>query len=497
MNTRIDKKNTSFKEMAKSSGIVAFVQIAKMIFGLLRNKLIALLIGASGFGIWSLYYTFIEMVSTFSVFGLDQGGVREIAKSSNDKEAIGKCIYTFGLAILLISFLSGLIVFILAEKISLYLFNTLEYINGIRIISVVVLVYGISKGGYAILNGVHALKYLAISQIISAIAGSLSAILLVYWGGTLGIPYALATVIISSAIMTVFYVRKLKIKIVVPKKVEFYLRIRSLLYLGLGFTVAGLISSVMTLQSRSFLSSHYNMDAVGIYQASWTISNLYIGIILSAMGIDFMPRLAKVSDDNQAMNKLINQQIEFGVALSSIGITFILLLSPIILQILYSSEFIAGSSIIRWQVLGVALRVLAFPFSYSIMAKGKSIQYAFIQVFFWTGDYLLLMLFSHLWGFDALGINYFVAYCFYLAFTYCACRYNHSFAFSRNSYLVILLSAIFIIITLVVCFGIKSYWVYVVGCFIWLIQFALTYFYVKEKMGIDILQLVRKRILKK
>lgn len=497
MTSIIDKKNTNFKEMAKSSGIVAFVQLAKMIFGLLRNKLIAILIGASGFGIWSLYYTFVEMVSTFSAFGLDQGGVREIAKTSNDKEAIGKCIFTFGLAILLISFFSGIIVFIMAEKISLYLFNTLEYINGIRIISVLVVVYGISKGGYAILNGVRALKYLAISQIISAIVGSLSAILLVYWVGTFGIPYALATVIASSAIMTVIYVRKLKIRIEIPKRREFYLRLRSLLYLGLGFTIAGLISSIMTLQSRSFLSSHYNMEAVGIYQASWTIANLYIGIILSAMGIDFMPRLAKISDDNQAMNKLINQQIEFGVALSSIGITFIILLSPIILYVLYSSEFIAGTSIIRWQVLGVALRVLAFPFSYSIMAKGKAIQYALIQVFFWTGDYLLLMFFSHLWGFDALGINYFVAYCFYLAFTYLACRHNHNFAFSKNSNFVILISAIFIIITLGVCWGIKSYWVYVAGSLVWIIQFVLTYFYVKEKMGIDVWQLIKIKVLKK
>ena len=75
INTAPQTENNSYKQMAKSSGIVAFVQIFQMLFGLVRNKAIALIVGTSGFGIWSLYHTFLEMTGNFSVFGLDRGGV--------------------------------------------------------------------------------------------------------------------------------------------------------------------------------------------------------------------------------------------------------------------------------------------------------------------------------------------------------------------------------------------------------------------------------------
>ncbi|MEI3070073.1 MAG: oligosaccharide flippase family protein [Prevotella sp.] len=121
-----------YKKMIKSSGIVAFVQVFQMIFALIRNKGISLLVGAAGFGVWSLFQTFIEMLSSFSVFGLDQGGVREIAKSSESKELVGKTIYTFRLIILVLSVLFGILVFFFAPKISIFLFGTDRFLIGVR-----------------------------------------------------------------------------------------------------------------------------------------------------------------------------------------------------------------------------------------------------------------------------------------------------------------------------------------------------------------------------
>lgn len=152
--------------------------------------------------------------------------------------------------------------------------------------------------------------------------------------------------------------------------------------LGLSFSFSGFISTVMTLLSRSYLSNHFELKAVGIYQASWTISNLYIGIILTAMGVDFMPRLMKVIGNKEEVNKMINQQLETGILLSSIGVVGILLFSDLFLYLLYSKEFESGSEIIRWQVLGVMMRIFAFPFSYSIAAKGKALLYAISQFVF-------------------------------------------------------------------------------------------------------------------
>lgn len=481
--------------MAKASGLIACVQLFQLSFGLLRNKFIALLIGASGFGVWSLYQTFTEMIASFSVLGLDQGGIREIAKNPGNEEKTGKCIFTFRITILFLSIISSIIIFILSSRISLYIFNSEEYAFGIKVLSITIIFSGISKGGYAILNGVRALKYLTFSQIIAAVSGCLSAILIVYLLRLKGVAIAFSAVTVTAAIFTVFYINKLRIKIYIPSFKEFRNYLKKLLYLGIGFTAAGLAATTMTLLSRRFLSSHYSLELTGIYQASWTISNLYIGIILTAMGIDLMPRLSQISANNAKMNRLVNQQIEFGICIASVGAALILIFSSFILNLLYSAEFVPGASIIRWQVPGVLMRVVAFPFGYAMMAKNKPLQYAFVQAIFWTLDYILLTIFSGLWGFQALGGNYCIAYLIYLILTYCACRHNQGFRFSTSSKRIIVFTGTLILFYCLLSRYLTGLSLYTLSGLLFLLQIRWTNKVLEKQMGIGIASYIKNKLL--
>lgn len=488
--------SNQYKTIAKSSGIIAIVQFFQMLFGLIRNKAIALLIGTRGFGIWSLYQTFLEMMTSFSTLGMDQSGVREIAKVTEDLSAVRKTIFTFRTAILAISVVNSILVLIFADSISKLLFGTTHYSTGVSFLALTIILYAIAKSSYSILNAFHELKYIARSQILAAIIGSVIAVAIVYFTKDKFIAIALSVVILVLAAANTWYVLKLNIGREIPNLSEYKSILKQLAYIGIGFTVAGLFSTVMTLLSREYLNSHYQLDSVGIYQASFTIANIYVGIILSAMGVDFMPRISKISYDNDGMNLMINQQIEFGVVVSSIGISIVILLAPIILTLLYTGEFVIGTTIIRWQILGVTLRVIAFPFSYSIIAKGKSIQYALTQIVFWMSDYLLLRLFSQIGGFKALGINYFVAYLLYLFITYYACYRNHAFSFTSTTIKAIFISIIFIVIIWISTFLLHSIWLYVVGGIVWGIQVFWVAFYVKTNMNIDLAAMLKSMLNK-
>ena len=106
-----------YKTIAKSSSLIAVVQFFQMLFGLIRNKAVALLIGTNGFGIWSLYQTFLEMMTSFSTLGMDQGGVREISKVTNDLSLTRKTVFTFQIAILFISVLNAVLILIFSDNI--------------------------------------------------------------------------------------------------------------------------------------------------------------------------------------------------------------------------------------------------------------------------------------------------------------------------------------------------------------------------------------------
>ncbi|MEL7587607.1 MAG: oligosaccharide flippase family protein [Prolixibacteraceae bacterium] len=483
---------SSYKSIIKSTGLIATVQVVQIIFGLIRNKVVAVVIGTKGFGIWGLYNTYIEMASAFSSLGLDQSGVRQIAKS-NDEVTIAKTIWIFKRALIVVSSLTALLSILFSKAISISLFSTQDYYWGVIIVSFVILFNGISKGQKAILNGLRNLRYLAISQIIGAVIGSIACIALVYFFGEKGIPYYLLTIGLTAVLSTWWFVRKMNIKLFKPNLNEIQKELKQLFSLGIGFSAAGVIAAIMTWLSRIYLARNYDLSAVGIYQASWTISNLYIGTILTAMGVDFMPRIMTLINDPKKFNATVNEQIELGVLISSIGVVVILIFSPLVLHLLYSSEFMIGVNIIRWQVLGVSMRIIAFPFSYVIMAHNKAFTYAIVQTIFWVTDFLLLILFSNLWGFYGLGVNYFIAYFLYLFMTYMVSYKMFGFKFSKSSMKIIYISYVFIFIAWFLSQFIEKYNYFLEGVLV-IAHGLFIKFYLKKYMGIDLVHLVRSKV---
>lgn len=412
---------SSYKNIIKTSGLIAIVKVFEIVFRLIRNKFIAVILGTKGFGIWSLYQTYINAVTTFSAFGLDQSGVREISKNVDDHVYTAKTIYVFRKAMLLTSSFTSLLSMIFSKEISQSLFNSSEYYLGIIIISFVIFFNTISNGQKSVLIGLRNLKYLAVSQILAAVIGSIATVLLIVIMGLYGIPFGVFCIGLVSLVSTWYFVKKLDIPKTKPQKNEFIQTLKPLLRLGFGFSIAGLFATLSIYLTRVFLSHHFSLEAVGIYQASWTISNMYIGIILTAIGVDFMPRLMGVIDDKEKVARLVNEQMELGLLVSSLAVVFIILFSPFILNIFFSENFIGGTEIIRWQVLGVGMRVLGFPLGHAIMAKNKPLLYLIVQAIFWFSDYLILVIISINYGFSSLGINYFISYTIYLILAWLIC----------------------------------------------------------------------------
>lgn len=487
---------SSYGEIARSSGIIGFVQVFKIVFGLIQNKVLALVVGPYGFGIWGLYNTYVEMVSSFSTLGLDASGVREISKNSDNIEATAKCIWLFKRVMLYVSILASVISILCSKYISRSLFGSEDFQFGVIIVSFVILLNGVWKGNIAILNGLRHIRELAISQILGACVGAVVAIISVLWLGLHGIPMFLVAVGMAMALTTWLYVRKLSLPSIKPSYKEAKTELKHLFQIGFAFTVSNVIYTLTTYLSRIYLGREFDMEAVGIYQASWTISNLYIGTILTAMGVDFMPRLMKVIKDKITVNQIVSEQLELGILVSGIGVLGILVFSPIVLNLVYSDEFIVGTQIIRWQVLGVALRIFGFVFGYAIMAYSKSLIYILAQGVVFTLDYILLIVFSKVIGFDGLGVNYCISYISYLLIGCLACRKLFGFRFSRRLLIFMVIEWLHIIIIWIITWLISGVWGMILGsCFImtyllW-VNYALNKF-----MHFSIVNFVRSKIKK-
>ncbi len=94
--------------------------------------------------------------------------------------------------------------------------------------------------------------------------------------------------------------------------------------LGAAFMVSGLVSVLGFLLARTLLQRELGIEALGHFQAAWSIGMTYLGFILGAMGTDYFPRLTASIHEKTTATRLVNEQTE--VAL--------LLIAPILIALL-------------------------------------------------------------------------------------------------------------------------------------------------------------------
>ena len=210
-----------------------------------------------------------------------------------------------------------------------------------------------------------------------------------------------------------WYARKITVVQIILGWRETLREAKGLLSLGLVFMATWLMTTVVMYLIRVFVLRQLGMDGVGLYQAATTLSNLYIGVILGAMGMDFFPRLTAVAEDNKACNRMVNEQTEVGLLVAVPGIMATLTFAPMIIKIFYSASFIPAYEVLRWQILGILLRVVSWPLSFVLVAKGKG------SFFFWTELTANAVHIALVWagmtyfGLKGTGMAFFALYVFY------------------------------------------------------------------------------------
>jgi enterobacterial common antigen flippase len=488
----------SYKEILKTSGVVGGVKVITIIFSIIRTKAIALLLGTSGFGVFSLYSSASDFAVQLFSLGLNQSGVRQVAKSlTEDENKAFKTVQIMRKAIFFSSLVGILIMILFSGQISKSLFGSSDNWWGVVVISFVILILNISNGQIGILNGYRRIGDMSKSQIFGYILSAIVTIILIYFFKEKAIPLSITLSALVLLLTSSYYYKKLRVGKVVVSKEEMKYDLKDLLTLGLSLSGASTVFLLMSYFSRIFIRNEFGLDVVGIYQSSWNLSNMYVGIVLGAMGIDFLPRIMSHINDNKVLNKSVNEQIEFGLLIAVIGVIATYIFAPFILELFYSADFKIGSSIIRWQLLGVFLRVVAYPFGYVITGKGKGVLYLILQSGFYIVEFLLLVVCAKLWGLNGLGINYFVAYVLYFVLTGFTCFKLMNFVPSSFLLKLFGLGVSVILIAVLFVFFLKSYLLYLAGVCLIIGYSVIIYFVMKVKMDLNVISLIKTYISKK
>jgi len=446
----------TYGQILKSSTLIGGSSVLSLAIGVVRTKVMVLLLGTMGYGVMGFYMTISDLVRSVAGLGVNTSGVRQIAEAvgSGDTQRLARTV----IALRRVAFYSGalgaLLLLIFCKQVSRLTFGDEHHAGGVALVALAVFFGDVSAGQGALVQGMRRIADLAKMNVLGALYGTLFSIPIVYYYYRQGIPErgvapSLVCVAAMSIVTSWWYARKVKVERVSANLQETLGEVSALLKLGIVFMSTGLMTFGGAYLIRIFLRHEIGLEAVGLYQAAWILGSLYIGVILQAMGADFYPRLTAVAGNNAECNRLVNEQAEVGMLMACPGIIATLTFTPIVISLFFSAKFGPAVDILRWICLGMVLRVVSWPVGFIFLAKGER------NIFFWTevlcnSAYVGLVWVSVLkFGLTGAGIAFFATYIISLSVNYLIARRLSGFRWSsanrRLAFLLIpLVAAVFI-----------------------------------------------------
>lgn len=391
----------SYRDILRSSSIMGGAQGLNYLVGLVRVKLIAVLLGPSGVGLVSLYLSAIGLVRTVSEFGISSSGVREVAIAFNqqDSAAAARTVHILRRACWFTGLLGLVLSAALAPLLSNWVSGSTENAAAIAVLGVTLLLGAVSGGQTALLQGVRRIGDIARINVVAMLLNTGIAIGLYAWLGPQGIvPVMLANSAVSVAVSW-WFARRVRVEPIELSWSDTIAGTRRLASLGVAFMWSGLLTAGLDIATRSLVTRELGIASAGLYQAAWVLSGMFAGFILSAMGTDFYPRLISVIHDDKLANRAVNEQTEIGMLLALPGLLGTLAFAPWMMKIFYTKEFLPGAALLPWFVLGVFGRVVSWPLGIIQPAKGASRWFIITETLILALQFALL-----LWSVPRFGL---------------------------------------------------------------------------------------------
>lgn len=427
--------NDSQKQIVKSTKIIGGVQFISIFVGFIRTKAVAIILGPTGVGVLGILQSITDLIRSLTGFGLNFSAVKDIAEAdaSNNQERLYETISVLRNLVLWTGLLGTVLTLVLAKQLGEFAFGNAKYTLSIIYISITLLLTSIAGGQMALLQGKRQIKLIASASLYGSLTSTFLSILLYYFLGINGIVPGL---IISSLIPLYFswyFARKIKFE---RRKFSFKITLskgKEMVKLGYFIVISSFLASLTLYSLRKFIIEKDDIDGVGFFQASWTISTSYLGIILNAMLSDFFPRLSAINTNEIESNKLVNEQLEIALVLGTPMIIFFIAFANPIISLLYTSSFGDSVVILQWQLYGAFFTLIAWPLGVLFLAKNKGFL-SVITDFLWCILFLIIVYFGWSFlGFGVLGIGDTVSLIFKVILVYFIVFKLWNFRFSNDN----------------------------------------------------------------
>ncbi len=442
-------KDKSYSHILKSTFFVGGSQVIQIFLSVLKTKVGAVFLGPTGIGLIGIYQSILDLIRNATGFGINFSGVKNIAQEKNNdnltklsEEIVVLKRWAIGTGIL-----GALIIVGLSVPLSIFSFGDNSKALIIASLSIAVFFLSISACQSTILQGLQNIKKMALVQIVSASLSTVSSILLYVLFSIKGVIISIIISPLISYVIASLFIKKINIKLQKISVINTFDRGLDMAKMGFFLTINTLLSIASMYFLRNFILTKSDLATLGCFQAAWTITNSYIGIMLNSLVTDYYPRLCAVNSDDKYMVQLVNEQASITLLLGSLVVLLCLIFSGLMIQVLFTKAFSLALGVLQWQMFGTFFTLLYWPLGVIQLAKGKGGVTTLIDIITTVFYILIIVLFWSNIGFIILGYAY-AARCF-LAFLLNVHFSKKTINFSYSSVLkkdIIILTAITMVV---------------------------------------------------
>lgn len=397
--------------LIKTSFFSAITTLIRVASGFISNKVVAIFAGASGVSIVGAFSNFITIVLTLANGAINTGVVKYTAEYEEDEEKL-KSLFSTSIKITIYSsVLIGGILISFASFWSNWIFTQKIYEGPIRILGLTIILYALNTLLISILNGKKEIKTYTLVNSVGSFIGLFFTVILVYLYNIEGALYAM---VLSQSIVffiTIFFLLK---------KTWFSwgffnqnfdkTKAIKLSHYSLMAIVSALTVPVSQILLRNIITTKFGVNQAGIWQGMMRISDSYLMIITTSLSTYFLPKLSSIQNNNELRSEIFKgyRMIIPLVVISCLGIYF---LRFVLINLLFTSDFIEMEKLFYWQFIGDFFKMIAWILAYMMLAKSMTKIYIISEIIFSFGyvglGYFLTSIFELEGAVIAFALNYF------------------------------------------------------------------------------------------
>ena len=397
-------QTNSYQHILKYTSLFGGMQGLNILIGVVRTKLVALILGTEGMGLVSLFNSTVSFINSGTNLGLPTSSVKTLSEAFEhpDMNVLQRKVKVIRSLSLFSALLGMAVCLLLSSLFDMFAFSWGSHRLHYAMLSPLVGMMALVGGEMAILKSVRKLKQVALVSLINMIAALFISVPIYYFMGQRGIIPALTLMTFMQLMLTLHYSRKIfPLEYSLDRSI--FAEGGEMIRLGMAFLVSGLFTTGADFVIRSYLSKYATLEVVGLFNAGFMITSTYAGMVFTAMETDYFPRLSGVNHDVEASNLTVNRQIEVTFLLLSPMLALFMVFMPLVLPMLYSSSFSPAVIMAQVVVLSLYFRALKLPVAYLTLAKADSWCFLMLEAYSAILTVAVVLWGYHLWGLEGTG----------------------------------------------------------------------------------------------